>query len=329
MKKSFHISWENFCSTVLVPGEKRVHKISESPRVDFFWNGYENRLGLWLETAKETVISPDLMRFSFLTLRVVTFDNRRLFEISTTSSTLARQFYHFAIAISERMVAGSTSAIDAVAAELKCFGDLLTERATLGIERQIGLLGELLFLERLVAARGIALLDSWVGPEAEPHDFRINKFEFEVKTSIGTRRIHTINGSEQLVPSKDCTLFLVSLLLGPPGAGNGFSLASKVSAMEQIFASSPKRLAQFSSALEKLGLHKTDLPQYQRKFTFRRPFAVVPINAKFPALTRPAIQESLGPLAQRIESLQYDVNVEGLEKEDGTPDFSKIIPSKS
>jgi hypothetical protein len=33
----------------------------------------------------------------------------------------------------------------------------------------------------------------------------------------------------------------------------------------------------------------------------------------------------LGPLATRVEALQYDVNVEGLEHEDGTVEFDAAI----
>lgn len=327
MKRATHISWENFNSTVLVKGEQRVHKVSESPWVELFWDGLDKRVGLCLETSTGTVIPPELARLSFISLRVLSGDRRTLLEISTASNSLRRQFFHYAVAVSERMVSRSSSAIEAVASELQCFADLLAERPILENERQIGLLGELLFLERLVMARGITLLDSWVGPQAEPHDFRVGNREFEVKTTATPHRVHTIHGSEQLIPSKGCSLFLLSVLLGPPGSGSSFSLAGKVQALEQLFASNGPRARQFLSALEQAGMRKVDLPHYERKFAFRRPLAMVPINAKFPALTRPAIQVSLGPLAQRIESLEYSVNLEGLEKEEGTPDFSAVIPS--
>ena len=57
----------------------------------------------------------------------------------------------------------------------------------------------------------------------------------------------------------------------------------------------------------------------------RRPLAVATVDATFPAITRHVVQTALGTLAPRVESVQYDVNIEGLEHEDGTPGFDSIL----
>ena len=88
----------------------------------------------------------------------------------------------------------------------------------------------------------------------------------------------------------------------------------------------PDRLAQFNAALEASGFRAADSDQYARRFAMRRAMGLVRIDDTFPAITRPTIQHALGTLATRIESLQYDVNVEGLETEDGTTDFEVAIP---
>jgi hypothetical protein len=322
------MSWENVCSTIIVPGEQRRYKVSTSPRIDLFWDGVAKRMGLWLETAPNTAVPPELLKLSFISSGIVAIGSRKVLEIASVSKPLRRQFYHFAVAVSERMISGSMSAIDAVAAELQCFADLLAERPVLGVERQIGLLGELLFLEKLALTHGARMLDSWGGPQGEPHDFRVDDREFEVKTTVAPKRVHIIHGSEQLVPSKGCSLFLLSVLLGPPGSAAGFSLAGKVRDLQRLFAADKLRLGRFVDALEKVGLRKADLPHYLRQYSLRRALAVVSVDKKFPALTRPVVQQSLGALALRIESLQYAVNVEGLEKEEGTPQFSAVVPQK-
>lgn len=326
MKKPAYISWQNFCATIIVDGEQRTHKVADSPRVDFFWDGQGKRIGLWLETDPDTVLSPELLKLSFVGLDVVKVGSRHFLEIATASKPLRRQFYHFAVAVTERMLSGSVSALEAVTVELQCFADLLAERPTLGVERQIGLLGELLFLERLTVSKGVQMLDCWVGPDAEPHDFRLDKREFEVKTTVAPKRVHIIHGGEQLVASKGCSLYLLSILLGPPGDTSSFSLASKAREVERLFAADAARKKRFLDALEKAGLKKADLAQYDRKYSLRRALAVVPVDTKFPALTRPAIQKAIGTLSQRIESLQYAVNLEGLEKEEGTPQFVAAVP---
>jgi hypothetical protein len=225
------------------------------------------------------------------------------------------------------MLSGGVSALEAVTAELQCFADLLAERPILGVERQLGLLGELLFLERLTVSKGVQMLDCWVGPDAEPHDFRVNTREFEVKTTVAPKRVHIIHGGEQLVASKGCSLFLLSVLLGPPGEPSSFSLAAKVRDIERLLTTDATRKKRFLDALEKAGLQKTDLAHYGRKYSLRRALAIVSVDRRFPALTRPAIQKAIGPLSQRIESLQYAVNLEGLEKEEGTPQFAAAVPS--
>jgi hypothetical protein len=223
------------------------------------------------------------------------------------------------------MLSGHLAAVEAVSAELQCFSDLLAERLTLGVERQIGLLGELLFLERLIVSKGAYMLDCWVGPHAEPHDFRLDSREFEVKTTIAPKRVHTIHGGEQLIASNGCALFLLSVLLGPPGGSLGFSLASKVCDIEKLLDGDAARGRQFREALESVGLQHSELTQYDRKYSLRRALAIVPVDTKFPALTRSVIQKSFGPIAQRIESLQYAVNIEGLEREDGTRQFAAAV----
>src|SRR5271156_1500317 len=70
-----------------------------------------------------------------------------VFGVQATTDSLQREFYHFAAAVAERVIVDKRSATEAVSLELQCFTDLLEEKSILGPERQIGLLGEILFLE--------------------------------------------------------------------------------------------------------------------------------------------------------------------------------------
>ncbi len=238
---------------------------------------------------------------------------------------LHRQFYHFAMAVAERMVVEKKSATDAVGIELQCFTDLLEEKMLLGLERQIGLAGELLFLERLLERGGGGVIDSWIGPAGEPHDFRIGSNEFEVKTTVRPHRVHTIHGIEQLAPSQGCTLSLISVMLGPAGASDGFSLSEKVEQLSAKLSAAGAGLMQFTKALKAAGFHAEDASQYTRRFARRRPLAIIPVDGTFPSITRPMIQASLGSLAARVEAIQYEVNLEGLEHEDGSQRFENSI----
>jgi hypothetical protein len=115
-------------------------------------------------------------------------------------------------------------------------------------------------------------------------------------------------------------------MLGPAGAGGGFSLAEKAETLTKLFASSAALLGTFKAGLEACGYHDADSKHYNRKFAMRRPLGVIPVDDRFPAITRDVIREALGKLSSRIESLQYDANLEGLELEEGKPGFTAILP---
>lgn len=327
MSAPHHLSWENFRSTVFHHGQQRVHRVTDTPCIEVFGDGVMNRIGIWLEIAPGTSIPSELSKLAFISTRTFSQKGSLFLEVSTTTASLHRQFYHFAVAVAERVIAEKRLAIEAVRLELQCFTDLLEEKSLLGVERQLGLVGELIFLERLIAKGGVGALDSWLGPLGEPHDFRLQTHEFEVKTTVSPHRVHTIHGMEQLVPSKGCSLYLVSVLLGPPGASDGFSLAEKVAQLSDLFEPMSARLTQFTTALEAGGFHTADSGHYTRRFAMRRPMGLVRVDNAFPAITRPTIQDALGPLAPRVESLQYDVSIEGLEQEDGTAEFEAAIPA--
>ena len=322
-----HLSWDNFRSTVLVRGEQRVHRVTDAPLIEVFGDGVSGRIGLLIGVSAETEIPADLSRLACVTIQNVNRSGRNFIEVATSTASLYRQFYHFSVAVAERILVENRSSLEAVDLELRCFADLLETKPLLSLERQIGLLGELMFLERLIRKVGLRAIDAWIGWMPEPHDFRLGSSEFEVKTTTSAQRIHTINGVEQLVPSDACTLHLVSVILGPPGAEGGFSLAQKVEQLTSLLASDAMRQEQFNDALKEYEFRTEDGVHYSRRFAMRRPMAVVRVDPAFPAITRHGIQTVLGPLAARIESVRYEVNVEGLENEDGTSQFEAALPS--
>lgn len=332
-KKQRHLSWENFRSSILVPGEERVHRASDSPLIEIFGDGMRNRVGVWLEVPDGSDIPQDILKLAFVHARATTRAVKKkpipVLELAVNASTLCRQFYHFAVATTERVLVERRPSLEAVVLELQSFAELLQETPLLGIERQLGLLGELLAIERLVMTGGPNALDAWIAPLHEPHDFRLGRSEYEVKTTVCPQRVHTIHGAEQLEPTKGCKLFLLSVMLGPAGKGDGFSLATKVQDISAQFTPTPSRSRQFMEALRTCGFRDIDSAHYSRRFALRRPLAIVPVDAAFPAITRRVVQRALGTaLATRIEELQYDVNLEGLEIEEGTPRFPSYFDMK-
>lgn len=321
-----YLSWENFKDTVIQAGDQRVHIASISPRIEMFSDGEKGRIGIWIELSEADSILPDLENLEFITVRSIQRHSKKTVEMAVSSSALNRQFYLFSIAVCERIIEDRTPVLDAVNVELQAFADLLTEKNHLGIERQIGLLGELLFLQSLIAQYGRAAVDAWVGPQREPHDFRFGSVEFEVKTTLATQRIHFIHGATQAVAGDGRSLYLVSILFGPPGAGEGFSLPSIVASIRDSLGDDHAARAKFASGLKASGLEENQLGLYGRSYTLRRPIATIRVDDSFPAITHDLIAKSLGTMAQRIVGITYEVNVEGLESEEGTAGFSALFP---
>jgi hypothetical protein len=318
------LSWENFLKTVLIRGQQRLHRVSEKPLIEIFSDAESGRLGVWIETPQGTEIPPDLQSLELIRTSVLEKHGRPVLEVFTTAPRLHRHFYYFAMTVAERIVGEQLSSVGAVRAELGSFSDLLEVRALLSPERQTGLVGELLFLEHLVDRRGIAASDAWIAPR-EPRDFRLGRHEFEVKTTVTARRIHTIHGLEQLVPSEGCSLFVVSILLGPPGSAEGFTLPELVNKLRLALAADTQRSEVLNSTLKGSGYRNEDAIHYSKRYVLRRPLALVPVNEQFPAITRPSVQTALGALASRIESVQYEVNVEGLEHEPGSAVYESAL----
>ena len=99
----------------------------------------------------------------------------------------------------------------ALPASLRDFRRLLHERkdAGAGREKVVGLVGELLVLERLLRRHPDADR-AWNGPAGSVHDFRLDARSIEVKTMLeGQGRCVRINGLEQLEPPPEGALCVV------------------------------------------------------------------------------------------------------------------------
>jgi hypothetical protein len=326
MKDHKHLSWDNFVSSVLVKGQQRVHRISNSPVIEVFGDGINDRVGIWLETSADVNIPEQAKRLALVSIQTVARGEESFLEIVSSSGLINRQFYLFATAVADRVLQLNQSPSEAVALELQCFAALLEEKSLLSIERQLGLIGELIVLERMISIDGPQAMEAWIGPLREPHDFRVMNYEFEVKSTAGTRRIHTIHNLTQLTISPGCSLFIISVLLGPGGKAGGFSLATKIESIQKLLKDSVHQEKQFRDRLESCGYSSRDHSHYNRAFSLRRPLALVPIDSRFPTITSASLQDLLGKEAHRIDRFVYDVNVDGLESEEGTQLYTEVFP---
>ena len=181
--------------------------------------------------------------------------------------------------------------------------------------KQIGMLGELCFLESLMdLLPEINHLRGWAGPNGAPVDFLFSeKFGVEVKSRIQPFKDWiSISSTSQLdngIPELHLMIhdFIQTDL--------GFSLWDKVEALKNRFSTLDGQHA-FLTALEKVGYHH--FFRYSNLVKVRI-FKVFSLDARvqgFPMLKRPA--------DARIAKVKYDIHIANQEELDAGITYSKI-----
>jgi hypothetical protein len=145
--------------------------------------------------------------------------NLRFLVLECTDPALERVFAGLVEEVGRRIREGGAP-VESLVAVVREFRHLLRAgSASVSRDTALGLVGELLVLERLVAqdSGGIA---TWQGPEGARHDFRCGGRALEVKTSLRTAsRVVEISAIDQLFPPEGATLHLHHLTLEADPAG--------------------------------------------------------------------------------------------------------------
>ncbi|MFK4056817.1 PD-(D/E)XK motif protein [Brevundimonas sp. NPDC046655] len=258
-----------------------------------------------------------------ITLSDVSVDGRRHLEVATTSPALFESFYRLIGQVSEAVLKGGSPQA-ALSESVALWESLLERTAVLSEERQAGLFGELLFLERLIGASVPDAVATWVGPDRQAHDFRRGDDEFEVKTTGGQLRIHRINGQGQLNPSVGCRLFLVSMQTGDAGSG-GRTLPDVVDDLRAAIGCEHRQ--SFEARLHASGFVERHRAHYGRRRRLRSEITLIPVVDGVPRLVPGALAALPARFApERIGKVVYDIDVTGLGHIDGSPEFLAVVP---
>ena len=307
---SSHLTWQNFKTGIIRPGEDRSHRVSAAPEAFVFADRSGKRIGMLLERRSAAPLDSRLCRLLMLEVEELQICGKNMLRVTCGRSSMFREAYLFFTAVMDRVLQDGQEAAAAVESELVALEALLDASGVLSIEKQIGLFGELLVLWQFIEAGGISLVSAWTGPMGEVHDFRVAGREFEVKTTTGRRRIHTINGLTQAVPSPDSELFFLSILIAAAGSGEGESLPSLVAMIEAPLSADHYALSEFRAALENCGYRSADAPAYKRVFKLRAPVMLVPVDCEFPQLDEARLVCAMGPSFGRLEDITYKVNLD-------------------
>lgn len=189
---------------------------------------------------------------------------------------------------------------------------LRERRAGLTRNETVGLLGELLLLERLMHADG-STLATWTSPDDGLHDFLVRGQALEVKTSLGSTSALRISTLDQLDPSGLRRLDLVHVrLVETP---DGRSLGNVIAAVERALPDDGARRA-FANALLRRGLMPDDLAARSVPVIDVRSFTAYAVGERFPKLVRAVV-----PAA--VQDAEYSLELRAIDAH--TIDFEAAI----
>lgn len=296
--------------------------MSGDVRVEVFFDAQSTRLGIRVPCSEALELQSP---FREVSLALVNVAGVSVLQVATGAPELYREFVTFSNRVIERIRDGQ-SAPDAVLDTLRIWRELTSPQSVMSEEMQIGLWGELWVLDRLIESNGPAAVASWIGPKAEPHDFRLHQDELEVKTTRSVQRVHLINGVQQLTPTPDYMLHLVSIQVEPSGAAEGVGLPEAVTMIRSALERKALRREEFNGLLDRTGYQDQDQGLYLQKLQLRTKPRVIPVDSELPKIDSGSLQSILGDRGGLITDVRYRLNVEGLGYEEGTEQFWKLFP---
>lgn len=234
--------------------------------------------------------------------------------------------YLFVCDIIDRVQLMNETLATATDVVLQGMGALIRRQSSLSREAELGLMGELLVLNKLIdRLTPSTALEAWRGPDAEEHDFTLEAVDLEVKTTSSEERAHWITSAEQLTPVRNRPLTLVSIQLTPKLGEGSISLPKLVRFLEQRCE---QHVQHFLNKLEALGYSDSDSDLYTTEWALRTSVACFRVDATFPKITSVELSKlGLGP--ESITALRYRVSLVGVQASDSC-EFSAIrIPGET
>ena len=268
------------------------------------------------ELISRTGFSHKMLKFDFSTYQINGGDIEKYLSISPPTLELSEIFLSF-IRFTLDDLASQTSIDNVISLIIEKYEDWSAFFASGGLGKDstskiIGLIGELLILEKVIKMFDETAISSWWGPVRHRHDFEFANSGIEVKTTINPHSNEVeIHGLKQLSPDPGRSLYLAHLKLNLDPQGFNLSdlinrlLTSKVSKFE------------LEEKIGKSGVTKELIDSFTNfKFNgfLARYFLV---DATFPSITQENL--SISKLS-RISRVSYKVDLEDLV-------FSQDFPS--
>ncbi len=320
---SRHIPWEQLHARIK-DGIPFVHRIP-SPHVNVTYvdirvseNGTELAMCVPYFLDPKIISSP----LADLDISLSGINSERIITIKSRLPNLFHELYNFFVSIIDKIQLNNANPFDAINETLDGWQDLLKTRTILSEEAQLGLRGELYTLRMLVPHLADQALAAWMGPQNQPHDFRLGALELEVKATTGALHAHIINGLGQLDSSPERRLFVFSLRLAPAGALAGTTLPQEINRTRLALAQSLR--VRFDQIIhDRFGYRDEHSDLYNIRLQLADKAYLIPVDSNCPRLSMSLLFAI--PHRGRISDVHYRANFEGLGFPEGSQEFVSII----
>ena len=286
-------------------GTVTVHHVNDSPEADITIDGPGQKISVLTPRKGMALDTTSLRR---VTTGVDVRNGQEWARFTLDARGMYAEAYGLVISVVQAMRGGATFAA-ATSAAMTNMKALLAAKPRISEEKQIGLAGELLLFRSLLDTFDeYTVIDWWLGPLAEEHDYAFPAFDAEVKTTLGESRTHVIHGAGQLEPSPGRSLWLVSVQVTRAGGNpDGVGLPGLIHEIRERLTGTRDR---FVSRLSSEGWDDDDAAMYPTAYVLRTTPAAYLVDDDFPAVTRQRLR-SVVPHSDLVSDVTYRVNVSG------------------
>jgi len=292
-------------------GAPAVIRLEGTPTALLVIDPPEGQMALRVRSDDEVLTGLD--SFRLITPGIVWFEGERYAELRITAGGALVEAYPILCALADRVQIQGDDFTPAAQDVLAKFHHLLQGLGRMSETEEVGLIGELLVLRRLLGHLGAtkSTLDSWTGPSGEEHDFAVRNCDLEVKTTTSERRVHWIHGLTQLLPTEARPLWLVSIQLTAGGQA-GMTLADHVRSVRSEL-NDKGAIESFNDRLRIRGWDDDQEHFYAQRFVLRSTPQAFEILEGFPSIT-PSLFDAAGRVHDRISQVSYRVDLTSMQE---------------
>lgn len=259
---------------------------------------------------------PDVAKLKNVGFTVVSAGDDEFAELTVRVEGSVHGAYGLLATIADELQIKKMPLAAAVAAGVARHRNVFASRVAMTTEKEVGLLGELLFLEFLIHQIGAGpATAAWQGPLSGEHDFTFVWAHIEVKTTSSERRRHVIHGLDQLVPLRGVPLSLLSIQLTRTAPDGGRTLPQVVAHVRKIAGG--HRVA-VDAKLASFGWQDDDTDLYPTFWALRSQPRAYDVMGDFPAMT-PDLVGTVVPNFALLSEVSYRVDLTDL-RHDALPD---------